>query len=393
LEICLMTTYNFDQYIERHNTNSAKWEMYGSDVLPMWVADMDFVSPEPVIQALRERAEHGVFGYGMPPQELFEVICQRMAHLYNWQVTPEQIVFLPGLVSGVNALCRAIGQPGDGVLLQTPVYYPFLTAIANQGRTLQAAELSLKTNGQTLEYEIDFDVFESTIEAHTRLFILCNPHNPIGRGYTRREQTRMAEICAEHNLVICSDEIHSDLLLNGTQHLPLATISPEIADRTITLIAPSKTYNLPGLGCSIAIIQNDELRQQLNQAAAGIVPGVNVMGYAAALAAYTKGNEWLEQLLSYLSANRQTVVDYVNKCLPGIKTTAPAATYLAWLNCREAGIEGNPHKFFLEKAKVALNDGAVFGPGGEGFVRLNFGCPRSTLMQGLEQMRQALKNL
>ena len=251
--------YNFDQYIERRNTNSAKWEKYGNDVLPMWVADMDFASPEPLIQALRDRAEHGVFGYGQAPKELSEVICQRMVQRYNWQVTPEQIVFLPGLVSGLNALCRAIGEPGDGVLVQTPVYFPFLSAPANQDRTLQTAELSLITNGQTIDYEIDFDVFESAVDPRTRLFILCNPHNPIGRGYTRQEQTRMAEICIEHNLVICSDEIHCDLLLNGAQHLPLAALSPEIADRTITLIAPSKTYNIPGLGRLVldAVLKRD----------------------------------------------------------------------------------------------------------------------------------------
>jgi len=249
----------------------------------------------------------------------------------------------------------------------------------------------LTSNGDALHYEIDFDVFEQAITPKTRLFILCNPHNPIGRGYSPDELTRMAEICLEHDLIICSDEIHCDLLLNGTRHTPLAALSPKIAQRCITLLAPSKTYNVPGLGCSMAIIQNDSLRRRVEKAMLGIVPHVNVMGYVAALTAYAEGQEWLTQLLDYLAANRDAMVKYVNEYLPGISTTAPAATYLAWLDCRQAGIEDNPHKFFLEQAKVALNDGETFGPGGQGFVRLNFGCPRSTLMQALEQMRVALQ--
>jgi len=383
--------YNFDQLIDRQNSDSFKWLYYGDNVLPMWVADMDFVSPEPVIRALHERVEHGVFGYGSQPQELRRVICDRMDRLYNWQVTPDQIVFLPGLVTGLNVVCRATGQPGDGVLAQTPVYPPFLTAPTNQDRTLQTAELALASGGKILQYEIDFDAFERAITPRTRLFILCNPHNPIGRGFTRDEQIRMAEICLERDLIICSDEIHCDLLLNGARHTPMATLSPEIAQRCITLLAPSKTYNIPGLGCSAAIAQNEDLRRRIEKAAQGIVPWVNVMGYVAALAAYTNGNEWLTQALDYLAANRDAVVEYVNKYLPGISTTAPQATYLAWLDCRQAGIKGNPHKFFLERAGVVLNDGATFGPGGQGFARLNFGCPRSTLMQALEKMRVALQ--
>ncbi len=382
--------YNFDQIIERRNTHSFKWQLYDDDVLPLWVADMDFVSPEPVIHALCERARHGVFGYGLPPQELSEIICERMQVLQNWTVTPEQIVFLPGLVSGLNAICRITDQPGHEVLVQTPVYPPFLSAPPNQDRTLIAAELSPVSNGNTRHYEVDFDAFEAAITPQTRLFILCHPHNPIGRGFTPDELIRMAEICERHNVIICSDEIHCDLLLNGTPHHSLAALSPEIADRTITLLAPSKTYNIPGLGCSIAIVQNPDLRERLNKATASIIPDVNVLGFTAATAAYRDGQEWLDQILDYLAVNRDTVVEYITGCLPGISTTVPEATYLAWLDCRQAGIEGNPHEFFLKEAKVALNDGAAFGPGGEGFVRLNFGCSQNTLMQALTQMRAAL---
>lgn len=383
--------YNFDQVVERQDSDSLKWRYYGNDVLPMWVADMDFVSPAPVIRAMHERVEHGVFGYGTPSQELANLICERMYTLHRWQVTPDQIVFLPGLVSGLNVISRTTDQPGDGVLVQTPVYPPFLSTPTNQGRVLQTAELALTTNGSTLTYDIDFNVFEQAITPRTRLFILCNPHNPIGRGFTLEELTRMAEICLTHDLIICSDEIHCDLLLNGATHTPIATLSPEIADRCITLLAPSKTYNIPGLGCSMAIVQNEDLRQRLEKSAQGIVPWVNILGFAAAVAAYTDGNEWLSQVLDYLAGNRDAVVTYVDKCLPGISTTVPHATYLAWLDCRQTGITDNPYQFFLEEANVALNNGEEFGPGGQGFVRLNFGCSRSMLMQALEQMRTALE--
>jgi cystathionine beta-lyase len=382
--------YDFDQLIERRNTNSAKWRTYPEDVIPMWVADMDFASPEPVIRALRERVEHGVFGYELPSAELANAICERIDRRYKWPITPEHLVFLPGLVTGANVVCRAIGQPGDGVLMQTPAYPPFLSAPQNHGLTANFAELTSTRNGRTLRYEIDFEAFEAAITPRTHLFLLCNPQNPAGCVYDREQLTRLADICLRHDIVICSDEIHCDLLLGDTRHTPLASIAPEIAERCITLMAPSKTFNLPGLGCSFAIVTNPDLRQRLNTASAGIVPLLNVMGLAAALAAYREGDEWLAELRHYLTANRDALVNYVAECLPGVYTTAPEATYLAWLDCREAGIEGPPFEFFLSKAKVALGDGAIFGPGGQGFVRLTFGCPRSRLMQALEQMREAL---
>ncbi len=382
--------YNFDQVIERRDTDSFKWQFYKDDVLPLWAADMDFVSPEPVIRVLSDRVQHGIFGYGEAPQALLDTICKRMYRLQSWEVIPEQIVFLPGLVPGLNVVCQASGQPGNSVLIQTPIFSPFLSAPKNQGLEITSTELSLMLNGKTLQYEIDFEAFEAAITPQTRLFILCNPHNPIGRGFRLTELTKMAEICIRHDLIICSDEIHSDLLLDGNKHYSIAALSPEIAERTVTLLAPSKTFNIAGLGCSMAIIQNPELRDRFNKAAAGIVPGVNLMGFAAALAAYSEGDEWLTQVLAYLKTNRDVVINYVDKCLPGISSTAPEATYLTWLDCRQANIKGNPHEFFLEKAKVALNDGATFGAGGEGFVRLNFACPQTTLRQALEQMRSAL---
>lgn len=384
-----MTHYNFDQAPCRQGTDSLKWQRYGA-ALPLWVADMDFPAPEPVLAALRERVAHGVFGYGAPPEALTETLCARMADLYQWTVTPEQIVYLPGLVCGLNVVCRAVGEPGDEVLVQTPVYPPFLAAPVNQERRLVAAELTLETDGERLYYTFDDAAFAAVISARTRLFILCHPHNPVGRAFNGEELARLADLCERYDLTVCSDEIHCDLLLDGRRHTPLATLSPEIARRCITLMAPSKTFNIPGLGASFAIIQNPELKRRFKQALRGIVPDVNVLGLTAALAAYQRGGDWLQELLPYLAANRDYLVDVVGRSLPGVRVTVPEATYLAWLDCRDAGIPGNPHAFFLEQAGVALNDGATFGPGGEGFVRLNFGCPRARLAEALERMRGAL---
>ncbi len=381
--------YDFDHAPVRRGTDSLKWQRYG-DALPLWVADMDFVSPEPVLAALHDRVTHGVFGYGAPPDELTETICARMADLYHWTVAPEQIVYLPGLVCGLNVVCRAVGEPGDEVLVQTPVYPPFLSAPGNQDRRLVTAELMAETRDGRLYYTFDDAAFEEAIDSRTRLFILCHPHNPVGRVFGIEELNRLATICERHDLTICSDEIHCDLLLDGRWHIPLATLSPEIAQRCITLMAPSKTFNIAGLGASFAIIQNPELRRRFKHALRGIVPDANILGLNAALAAYRHGGDWLRELLLYLAANRDYVVEYIARHLPGIRTTVPEATYLAWLDCRDAGLPGNPHQYFLNHAGVALNKGEDFGPGGEGFVRLNFGCPRALLAEGLERMRAAL---
>ena len=383
-------TDSFGQRIDRRHSESLKWNYYDEDVLPLWVADMDFRSPEPVIQALHERVEHGVFGYGSDPPGLREVIVDRLQRLYDWDVSPAELVFLPGVVTAFNLVCHAVGSPGDGVLLQVPVYYPMLSAPGGAGLTNDEMELTRRPDGC---YGIDFDLFQRTISDRTRIFMLCNPHNPTGRVFGREELTRMAEICLRENLIICSDEIHCDLLFRGSQHIPIATLAPEIADRTITLMAPSKTFNVPGLKCSLAIVQNSELRKTLRETHTGLVHGVNVLGYAAAVAAYRDGQSWLDELLSYLEANLDLLLECVEAQLPGISMARPEATYLGWLSCHEAGIPGNPHEFFLNEARVALNDGAVFGQGGEGFVRLNFGCPRGRLVEALDRMKEALSAL
>jgi cystathionine beta-lyase len=380
-------TNDFDRLIDRRHSDSVKWHHYGDDILPMWVADMDFLSPEPVIRALRERVEHGVFGYGTDLPELKTVVVDRLASLYGWRVSPRDLVFVPGVVTGFNLACRAVTAPGDGMLVQTPVYPPILRVPGNVGLTCDEMELTRQPNGR---YTIDLDAFDKTMTDRTRVFILSNPHNPVGRAFQRQELERMAEICLRRNVVICSDEIHCDLLFRGVQHIPIASLDAEIANHTITLIAPSKTFNIAGLQCSVAIIQNAELRKKFKAARVDLVNEVNVLGLVAALAAYRDGQEWLDKALRYLEANRDLLVQYVSEQMPGIRMGKPEATYLAWLDCRQAGIPGNPHKFFLEQAKVAVNDGVTFGRGGEGFVRLNFGCPRSTLLEALDKMRAAL---
>jgi cystathionine beta-lyase len=373
--------------LDRRRSDSSKWLLYGQDVLPFWTADMDFRSPEPVIEALHARVEHGVFGYCAEPPELREIVAERLERLYGWQVSPEWIVFQPGVIVGFTRACRVSASPGDGVLIQTPVFGPILEAPAWNQQVINGAKLVQSANGY---YEVDFQAFEDAVTSRTRVFILCNPHNPVGRVFRLQELERMAEICLQHDILICSDEIHCDLLFPGSHHIPIASLDPEVERRTITLISPSKTFNLPGLRCSMAIIPDPSLRKKLQRAESAHFPEVNTLGFVAALAAYRDCQDWLDQVLQYLEANRDLVVNYVRSYLPGIHTYRPEALYLAWLDCRQSSISGNPYRFFLEQARVALTDGVTFGSEGEGFVRLNFACPRRVLIEALERMKTAL---
>ncbi|MBN1484117.1 MAG: PatB family C-S lyase [Chloroflexia bacterium] len=381
-----MPVPDFDQLLDLPRFgDSVKWCLFEEGMLPLWVADMDFHSPAPVIRALVERASHGVFGYALSPGELRQVIQERLARLYDWQVQEEDIFFLPGVVTGFNMACHAVGKPGDEILVEVPVYFPMLDAPGNAGRVCRMVSL-LEEEGY---YRRDEQTFEAAIGPRTSLFLLCNPHNPVGRAFGRAELERLAEICLRHDVVICSDEIHCDIVFPGHPHTPIASLAPEIAARTITLLAPSKTFNVPGLSCSVAVVQDADLRERVRGAGAGLVSHVNVMGYTAALAAYRDGGPWLEALLRYLEDNCDYLLDYVARHMPLIRCRKPEATFLAWLDCRQAGLPGNPQRFFEEYARVCLNDGAIFGPGGEGFLRLNFACPRATLQRALERMRQA----
>jgi cysteine-S-conjugate beta-lyase len=381
---------NFEEPLNRRASDSIKWNHYPEGVLPMWVADMDFRSAEPIRKALVARAEHGAYGYAAPDAAMTEVIATWCRRRYNWAIKPADVIMLPGLVSGLNTIGRAFGRLGDSTITLTPVYPPFLSSAAEQGMTAIQVPLVEQITGSEIRYAIDFDAFEKAITKRTLMLVLCQPENPAGREFTREELARLGGICIKHNLLICSDEIHCDLMLGGAQHTVFASVSPEIADRTITLMAPSKTFNIPGLGASFAVVQNPQLRQRLANGMSGIIPHVNLFGYTATTAAYTECDGWLAELLAYLTGNRDAMVKFISSELPDLRVTVPEATYLAFIDCKMAGIPGNPYKFFMDKAKVALGDGPNFGRAGEGFVRLNFGCPRPQLMEALERMRAAL---
>lgn len=377
-----MDHYDFDHPPDRRDSASLKWDKYASrDILPMWVADMDFPAPPAVLSALRERLDHGVLGYTLPPQELAAVMGEQLARRYNWQVEPQWLVWLPGLVTGLNVACRAVGRPGDGVLTTTPIYPPFLSAPQQSDRQLLTAPLI--DNGS--QWVMDFAALEEAVTPDTKLLLFCNPHNPTGRVYSRPELQEIAAFCQRHDLIICSDEIHCDLVLEpDRQHIPMASLAPEVADRCITLMAPSKTYNIPGLGASLAVIPNRKLRAHFQKVMAGIVSHVNVMGLIATLAAYRDCDAWLADLRAYLRKNRDLVTETIND-IPGLSMRRVEATYLAWIDTRGAGIT-EPGRFF-EAAGVGLSDGRDFGAAG--FVRFNFGCSSALLRLALERMRQA----
>ncbi|MBC7811318.1 MAG: putative C-S lyase, partial [Burkholderiales bacterium] len=344
---------NFDQIINRRGTDSAKWSYYGDEALPLWVADMDFAIPEPVQKALHERINHGIFGYQGDSPELRATIAERMETRFSWQITPENVWILPGLVTGMNAVCRAVGKHGDGVLTFTPIYPPFLTAPLLAGRTLQTAPMALSRENGHLRYEVDTDALEAAITPATKMFMLCNPHNPVGRVYSRAELEAIADVCLRHDLIICADEIHSDLVYSGQTHIPIASLSPEIAQRTVTMIAPSKTFNIAGLYCGAVITENPELLRHVKAAASGIVPNVNVLGYTAALAAYRDGGAWLDELLVYLEGNRDYLLDYTAEHFPQVSATEPEGTYLGWMDWNAYNLPESPYQFFLKEAHVA----------------------------------------
>jgi cystathionine beta-lyase len=377
--------FDFDTPVERRATASLKWDKYRNrDIIPLWVADMDFRSPPAVIKALQQRVAYGIFGYTIAPPALNEVVVVMLKNLYGWEIEAEWLVWLPGLVAGLNVVCRAVGEEGDDVMTAVPVYPPFLTAPEHFRRNLVKVPLEEKNN----RWKFDFDRLERSITAKTRLFILCNPHNPVGRVYTRDELETLAALCKKHDIVICSDEIHCGLILDEDKpHIPAASLDPDTAARTITLMAANKTFNLPGLGCAFAVISEKSLRLRFKKAMAGIVSMVNALGYTAARAAFEDCDDWHAALLDYLRGNREIVQTAV-RGMPHLSMAPVEATYLAWIDMRAAGIR-NPTAFF-EDAGVGLQDGIEFV--GPGFVRLNFGCSRSLLEKALQRMAVALED-
>jgi len=382
---------NFDLVINRRNPhNLNKWTTYPKDVLPMWVADMDFRSPKPILDALHKAVEHGVFGYELPPVALKETVAARIDRLYRWKVRPDAVIAVTGIVSGFSVAAREFCTPRKGVMVQTPVYNEFHAIKNNVGIPQIDVPFLERVDGNTLSYEIDWDLFEKQVKK-AGIFLLCNPHNPLGIIFSRKDLSQMAEICISNNALIVSDEIHSELLLDDHPFTPMATLSPEIANHTITLVAPSKTFNVPGLFCGFAIIPNKELHERYAKEVERLRLHVSSMGLFAARIAFSgKCDGWLADLRRYLTANRDFLVDYVIENMPDVHLTIPQATYLAWLDFSAYKLKKSPYDFFLKRAKVALSDGKIFGKGSEENVRLNFGCPRSILEQGLDRMRKSL---
>ncbi|MDO9449287.1 MAG: PatB family C-S lyase [Rugosibacter sp.] len=383
-------SFDFDAPFERTGTDSEKWAKYaGRDILPLWVADMDFAAPPAVIAALHARVAHGVFGYNLPTASQTQAVVNYLARQFAWVVAPEWIVWLPGLVSALNVACRAVGEKNDAVFTVTPIYPPFLSAPKLAERRLVSVPLIQGKH----HWEWDFDAVDAALEgSSTKLFLLCHPHNPTGRAWQIDELTQLARLAEKHDLVICSDEIHNGLILSAPhQHRVFATLSGDIAARTITLMAPSKTFNIPGLGCAFAVISDASLRHKFTTAMRGIVPHANALGMAATEAAYRTCDAWQAALLDYLRGNARAVENAVAN-IPGLAMHPVEATYLAWIDAREfaqqRGINtpASPAQYF-EAHGLGLSDGAAFGT--PGFVRLNFGTRRALLDDALKRLKAA----
>ena len=377
---------DFDKVICRKNTASIKWKRYPEDVIPMWVADMDFAAPECVQRAIKEVTDHAVYGYSVPGKDLIAAVCKYLKKSYDWEVAASSIVWLPGVVSALNIACRAYTKNGDDIMTAKPIYAPFMEAPLNAGRSIKA--VALKESAQA--YEMDFDAMKKAVSPKTKLYLLCNPHNPVGRVYSQQELRKLAAFCADNDMVICSDEIHCDLILDlQKKHFPIASLSKEIEKRCITLMAPSKTYNLAGLGFAFAVIPNWKLRKKFIRTMRGIVPYPNQIGLRAGQAAYVEGESWRLELVEYLRGNRQLIDEYLKENIAKIKYRPGEASYLAWLDVRQLKLE-NPFDFFLKNG-VAFSKGEEFHC--KGFLRMNFGCSRSVLKTALQRMKSAVQSI
>lgn len=385
-------SFDFSTVPARLGTDSQKWQKYpDGDILPLWVADMDFKSSPAILAALHARVEHGIFGYARPVPSTVQAVVDACAQRYQWTIDPSWLVWLPGLVCGLNVTSQAFAEPGDEVLCLTPVYPPFMTAPKNSGR--HSVTVPLRLDSAEACWNIDWDALEAAVTPRTKLFFLCNPHNPVARVFRHEEIIRLAEFCARHDLILCSDEIHCDLILDpALPHLPTAVAAPAHAARTVTLMAPSKTYNVPGLGTSFALIPDPTLRARFVRATAGIVAEVTCLGYSACEAAYRDSEAWRQDLLATLRENRDLLLQTFARDLPRLRVEAPVeATYLMWINVEALGLP-DPVAHF-ENHGVGLSDGRFFGAKPGTHVRLNFGCPRATLEEALRRMKNALDAL
>lgn len=390
--------YDFDQIIERRNTCSSKWDNVGArvgnpDALPMWVADMDFRSPQPVIDALQKRVELGIFGYPFAHPDFFREVANWQSRRHGWTVEPDSVVYVSSVIPAMFAAVQCLTKPGDKVLLQRPVYYPFTHAIEDNGRIVANCPLVLQEG----HYEIDFDALDlAAADPDVKLMLLCNPHNPAGRVFTADELRKIGEICMRRNVLIFSDEIHGDIVYTGHTHVPIASLSPEISQITVTAVAPSKTFNLAGLRTAAIIAENRNLRRRMAaQFDTNKCALVSAFGLDGCIAAYRYGEEYLEQLLSYLEGNIRYLREYLRENMPRIRLIEPEGTFLMWLDCRELGLSNEQlDDFFTNRAAVALDKGFWFGKDeGSGFMRMNIACPRATIKTALERIETVYRSL
>ncbi|MFT5125633.1 MAG: cystathionine beta-lyase [Verrucomicrobiales bacterium] len=378
-------TYDFTQQLNRAGTGSLKWDKYqGRDVLPFWVADMDFVSAPEIREALHKRVDDGVFGYTVPFEEAQQEIMAYLKRMHGYEIEADWLVFLPGMVQGLHIACMAMPE-SSSVMTPIPIYPPFRSSIVNTGRKRIEAPMHVVDG----EWQLDLEKMESLIEPDTSLFLFCNPANPVGRVFRPEEVQAIVDFCERHDLILCSDEIHCDLVLDDVPHICTAVQAPQVADRLITMMAVSKTYNLPGLAFCYAVIPNDTLRTRFKHALRGMVTEMNCFGYAGTIAAYRDGEPWRQALLPVLRKNRDILYAFVREHMPQLKMWSNEATYLAWIDARELGVD-DPIAFF-ESHGVGLSNGADFGA--PGFVRLNFGCTEAMLHEGLDRMKRALDSL
>jgi cysteine-S-conjugate beta-lyase len=388
-----MKKYDFDKIVDRSGTHTVKYDFrkqyFGSeDVIPMWVADMDFETPDFITDAVKKRAEHPIYGYTIRPESFNNALVNWMKDRHQWEIQSEWISFSPGVVPGLVVSILAFTNPGDKIMIQSPVYFPFYSSILGNGRQLVDNPLILN-NGK---YEIDFEDLESKIDSRTKMFLLCSPHNPVSRVWTKEELIRLGEICSKHNVLIVADEIHHDLVFKHVKHVPLASLSEELAQNTITFVAPSKTFNIAGLGTAAVIIPNKRLLDTYNNILGDFHLFIsNVFGTTAFEAAYTFGHDWLDQLMEYMWENYLFVKDFLEKNIPQVKVLEPEGTYLLWLDFRAFNLDNKELKeLLINKAKVGFNDGAVFGETGDGFQRMNIACSRKVIEKALQNMKGAL---
>jgi cystathionine beta-lyase len=385
--------YNFDEIVKRENTNCVKYDLRkivfrNESVIPMWVADMDFKTPDFIINSITNRLEHEILGYSIVPHSYFDAIVQWNLRHFNWKIQPGWISFSPGVVPALSLLIMTYTRPGDGIIIQPPVYFPFFSVIRNHNRRIITNPLHIE-NGQ---YVMDPDDLERKIDSNTRMMFLCNPHNPGGNVWSPDILRKVGEICIKKNILLISDEIHSDLVYPGHQHTPTASLSAEIAANTITCMSPSKTFNLAGLSSAYLVISDQKLREQYEKMLDLVHVGAgNIFGFVATEAAYNHGDEWLRQLMDYLAGNLRFLQDYIAAKIPAVKVMVPQATYLVWLDC--SGLKMSPERlksFMINEAGLGLNDGPQFGEEGQGFQRINIGCPRAILHQALIKLSAAV---